>query len=111
MFSQVGRGAIGPIARAIHAATKEPVVHDNDRERSLADRDLHHAGNRQSVTGIVDQVTGIKLIFILERGTDMDLPILKIMLAKSFKRIRKDQFFDGWSWRGCECGCRKRGRG
>jgi hypothetical protein len=87
------------------------VVHDDDRERSLPHRDLHDARDRQSVAGIVDQVTGIKLVFILYGGTDMEFPAVKIMLAQSLKSVRKDQFFDRWRWRGRECDGRNRGRG
>ena len=41
----------------------------------------------------------------------MEFPVVKIMLAQSLKSVRKDQFFDRWSWRGRECDGRNRGRG
>ena len=74
------------------------MVHDNDRERPLPHGNLHNTGNGQPIAWIVDQVARVKLVFILEGGTDMDFPALEIMLAKPFNRVGKDQFFNRWRW-------------
>ena len=82
----------------INAAAKEPVIHHDHRKRSLSHWDLHHACNLQSITWIVNQITFIKLIFIVKCGTNMDLPASKIVLAKSINRIWKDQLLNCGSW-------------
>src|SRR5258705_11503755 len=74
------------------------MAHHDHWEWPLPHRDLHHARDPQSVTRIVNQVTCIKLIFIVEGGTDMDLAALKIMPAKSLNSVWEDRFRNGWSW-------------
>src|SRR5258706_12660795 len=74
------------------------MIHNDHRKWTSSHWNVHHASNCQSITGIIDQVTGIKLIFILERGANVDLPILVNVLTQSINRVRIDQFVNVWRW-------------
>src|SRR5258705_8034884 len=100
MLDKECRSAICSISRCVNTSTKESMIHEDHRERSLSHRNLHDASDRQSVAGIVNQITFVRFVF-LECGTDMDITTLEIMLAKPIYRIRKDQLLNCRRWRGC----------
>lgn len=77
------------------------MIHHNNRERTLAFRNLHHARDGQPITGIVNQVRGIFIRFG-QRFEDANVPALVVMLAQSLDGVGIDQFFG--------CGSRRRER-
>src|SRR5215207_7491152 len=99
MLRQKCRSAVCSITRVVNTAAKESMIHNDYRKWTLPNRNLHDAGNRQSIAGISDQIRRVFLVFI-ERGTNVDFAALEIMPSKSIDRVWKDQLL--------ECG--RRGR-
>src|SRR5215212_8638623 len=101
MACKICRGAICSITRVVNTPAKETVIEYDDRERPFPNRDLHHAGDRKFITGIIDQIRSKKFVFI-QCGADMNCAAVVLMLTKPVNRVWKDQFFYCWGCRRSE---------